>query len=67
MKSVQSINLRQSLPCLQAGVVQTFYDIVKAHGGELKEETKEGMGSEFIMIFPYLERIISLHEQADYE
>lgn len=25
------------------------YDIVKAHGGELKVETKEGMGSEFII------------------
>ncbi|MBC7389661.1 MAG: HAMP domain-containing histidine kinase, partial [Opitutaceae bacterium] len=24
------------------------YDIVKAHGGELKVETKEGEGSEFI-------------------
>ena len=44
-KSVQSINLGQS-------VVQTIYDIVKAHGGELKAETKEGDGSEFIIIFP---------------
>jgi signal transduction histidine kinase len=25
------------------------YDIVKAHGGELKVETKEGEGSEFII------------------
>jgi len=25
------------------------YDIVKAHGGELKVETKEGAGSEFII------------------
>ncbi len=25
------------------------YDIVKAHGGELKVETKEGVGSEFII------------------
>ena len=25
------------------------YDIVKAHGGELKVETKEGGGSEFII------------------
>jgi two-component system, NtrC family, sensor kinase len=25
------------------------YDIVKAHGGELKAETKEGEGSEFII------------------
>ncbi len=28
------------------------YDIVKAHGGELKVETKEGGGSEFIILLP---------------
>ncbi len=28
------------------------YDIVKAHGGELKVETKEGEGSEFIINLP---------------
>jgi signal transduction histidine kinase len=28
------------------------YDIVKAHGGELKVETKEGEGSEFIVSLP---------------
>lgn len=28
------------------------YDIVKAHGGEIKLETKEGIGSEFIIILP---------------
>ncbi len=28
------------------------YDIVKAHGGELKVETKEGEGTEFIIIIP---------------
>ena len=28
------------------------YDIVKAHGGELRVETKEGEGSEFILIIP---------------
>jgi len=28
------------------------YDIVKAHGGELKVETKEGEGSEFIIEMP---------------
>ena len=27
------------------------YDIVKAHGGELKVETKEGEGSEFLIVF----------------
>lgn len=30
------------------------YDIIKAHGGELKLETKEGEGSEFIILLPYL-------------
>jgi signal transduction histidine kinase len=33
-------------------VIQTNYDIVKAHGGELKVETKEGEGSEFIILLP---------------
>ena len=28
------------------------YDIVKSHGGELKVETKEGEGSEFIIQLP---------------
>jgi signal transduction histidine kinase/ligand-binding sensor domain-containing protein len=29
------------------------YDIVKAHGGELKVETKEGEGSEFVIQLPF--------------
>ena len=45
LKSVRSIN-----PC--PSVIQTSYDIVKAHGGELKVETKEGEGSEFIIQLP---------------
>jgi signal transduction histidine kinase len=28
------------------------YDIVKAHGGELRVETKEEVGSEFIILLP---------------
>ena len=30
------------------------YDIVKAHGGETKVETKEGEGSEFVIILPLI-------------
>ena len=40
MKSVKSINPFKS-------VIQTTYDITKAHGGEIKVETKEGEGAEF--------------------
>ena len=45
MKSVKSID-----PC--KSVIQTIYDIEKAHGGEIKVETKEGKGSEFIIQIP---------------
>ena len=45
MKSVRSIHLCQS-------VIQTMYDIIKAHGGEIKVETKEGEGSEFVILLP---------------
>ena len=30
------------------------YDIIKAHGGEIKVETKEGEGSEFIIQLPFV-------------
>ncbi len=40
-------------------MVQTIYDIIKAHGGEIsvripseKVETREGEGSEFIIQLP---------------
>jgi two-component system NtrC family sensor kinase len=33
-------------------VIQTSYDIIKAHGGEIEVETKEGQGSEFIIKLP---------------
>jgi hypothetical protein len=39
VKSVKSINLCKS-------VIQTINDIVKAHGGELRVETKEGRRGE---------------------
>ena len=45
IKSVKSIH-----PC--KSVIQTIYDIIKAHGGEIKVETKEGEGSEFIIKLP---------------
>ena len=45
MKSVKSINPIKS-------VILTIYDIIKAHGGELKVETKEGEGSEFMIQLP---------------
>jgi signal transduction histidine kinase len=44
-KSVNSINQCQS-------VIQTSYDIIKAHGGEIKVETKEGQGSTFLIQLP---------------
>jgi hypothetical protein len=44
-KSVKSIN-----PC--KSVIQTNYDIVKAHSPELKVETKEGEGSAFVISLP---------------
>jgi signal transduction histidine kinase len=28
------------------------YDVIKAHGGEIKVETKEGKGSEFVILLP---------------
>ena len=30
-------------------MILTIYDIVKAHGGELKVESKEGEGAEFVI------------------
>ncbi len=33
-------------------IVQTTYDIIKAHGGELKVDSKEGEGAEFVISLP---------------
>jgi sensor histidine kinase regulating citrate/malate metabolism len=44
-KSVKSIH-----PC--KSVIQTSYDIVKAHGGDFKAATKEGQGSAFVVSLP---------------
>jgi signal transduction histidine kinase len=45
MKSVKSMNLCQS-------VIQTIYDNVKAHCGEIKVESKDGEGTQFIITLP---------------
>ena len=47
-KSVKSRNPVES-------VIQTIYDIFKAHVGEIKVETEEGEGAEFIIELPAIE------------
>ncbi len=37
---------------IHKSVMQTIYDIVKAHGGELRVESMEGKGSEFTIVLP---------------
>ncbi len=34
-------------------MIQTSYDIIKAHGGEIKVETKESEGAEFVILLGY--------------
>ena len=43
--SAQSIH-----PC--TSVIQTMYDILKAHGGEIKAESKENEGTAFLIHLP---------------
>lgn len=45
-KSVKSINPKKS-------VIQTNYNIIKAHGGEIKVDSKECDGACFIIILPF--------------
>ncbi len=33
-------------------MVQTIYDIIKAHGGEIKVDSKENTGTTFIIQLP---------------
>ena len=44
-KSVKSIH-----PC--QSVILTMHDIVKAHGGEIRVESKENEGTEFTILLP---------------
>ena len=44
-QSVKSTNPNKS-------VIQTIYDIIKAHGGEIKVESKNGEDSTFIIQLP---------------
>ncbi len=55
-KSVQSAHPCKSPPewRSRAGVIQTNYDIVKAHGGEIKVNTVENKGTEFIIQLPII-------------
>jgi signal transduction histidine kinase len=45
MKSVKSINPPKC-------VIQISYDIVKAHGGEIRVESKEKEGTSFYIALP---------------
>jgi signal transduction histidine kinase len=47
MKSAKSINPFKS-------VIQINYDILKAHGGEIKVESKEEEGTTFIIQLPII-------------
>ena len=38
-------------------MVHTIYDIIKAHGGEIKVDTVEGEYTDFIIVFPNLSTI----------
>jgi hypothetical protein len=40
-KSVKSVHQCKSLPRRQAGVIQTSYDIINAHGGTISVESAE--------------------------
>ncbi len=40
-------------------MVQTSYDIIKAHGGDINVETKEWGGSEFIIQLPIIQELIA--------
>lgn len=52
IKPVKSIHPCKSQPTGQAGGIQTIYEIVKAHDGELKVATMKGKGTEFIIQLP---------------
>ena len=49
-RSVKSINPGQSPDWIGTGVIQTSYDIVKAHRGKINMESKEGEGTSFTIV-----------------
>jgi hypothetical protein len=49
---VKSINPYQSLPVRQVGVIQTIYNIVKAHGREFRVGNLDGNGCIFVIELP---------------
>ena len=55
MKSVKSINSCKS-------VIQANYDIVKAHGSEIKVESREGEGTGFIINLKLKENLYTYYD-----
>jgi hypothetical protein len=47
---MKMISVKSKNPCISE--IQRSYDSVKAYGGELKDETKEGEGMEFTIQLP---------------
>ena len=52
MESVKSINQCKSPDWIGTGVIQTFYNIIKAPYGQIKIKTKENAGTEVIISIP---------------
>ena len=56
-KSVKSRNQCKSLPRRQAGVIQTSYYMIKAHGGTITVNSEEYAGTEFIIELPLTNKL----------
>jgi hypothetical protein len=53
---IRAARLKPFLQLHEASVIPgncDSYDIIKAHGGELRVESKEGDGAVFVMLIPY--------------